>query len=258
MRRASWLLVILVLGALPTLADVKPPEVSYENKDYNGKFTFVRIRFDPQVWGMGPYAWGLDLKWNHDYPYAEENLMKILQELTLIDPSMGAGNILEADDPRLFDYPLAYICEVGFWNPDESEARALREYMLKGGFLIVDDFSDMRSQGRAFRNFERQLAKVLPEGRLIELNANHPIFQGFFRVDDLDFTHPSLPYLDTLFYGVFEDNDPEKRLMMIVNYNNDIGDYWEWSDQPDSWYPIDLTRRGFQLGVNYILYGLAH
>ena len=173
MRRTLWLVVILMLGALPALADVKPPEVPYENKEYNGKFTFVRIRFDPQVWGMGPYAWGLDLKWNHDYPYAEENLMEILQELTSIDPSMGAGNILEADDPELFDYPLAYICEVGFWNPDESEATALREYMLKGGFLIVDDFSDMRlGGGRAFRNFERQLAKVLPEGRLVELDVS--------------------------------------------------------------------------------------
>ena len=250
--------LLMLLGFLPAAADVKPPEVPYENQDYNGKFTFARIRFDPEVWGAGPFSWGLDLKWNHDYPWAEENLMKILDELTAMKPTMGVGNIIAVDDPALFDYPLAYICEVGFWQPTDHEVHSLRQYLLKGGFLIVDDFSDMRLNGRYFRNFERQMERVLPEARLIELTASHEVFQSFFRVDDLDFTHPSLPYLDTLFYGIFEDNDPSKRLMVIINYNNDIGDYWEWSDQADSWYPIDLTRRGFQLGVNYILYGLAH
>lgn len=250
-------LFVLCFLATVGMADLQPPEVPYENQEYNGDFTFVRIRFTPTLWGGGPFAWGLDLKWNHDYPFAEQNLMKILDELTLIKPNMDGSNILAADDPELFEYPLAYICEVGFWEPTESEAKGLREYLLKGGFLIVDDFSDDRMQGRQFRNFQRQFRKVLPEARLIPLDASDPIFQNFYRVENLDFTHPTLPYLDTVFYGIFEDNDPSRRMMVIVNYNNDVGDYWEWADQPDSWYPIDLTKRGFQLGVNYVLYGLT-
>lgn len=249
--------VVACLSATAALGDVRSPEVPYENVPYDGNFTFVRLRFEPTVWGPGPFYWGLDLKWNHDYPWAEENLMKILDELTLISPTMTGGNILDIDDPELFNYPLAYICEVGFWDPTDSEASSLRQYLLKGGFLIVDDFSDMRRPGVQLRNFKRGMKKVLPGSRLIKLDASHPLFSNFFRVTDLDFTHPTLPYLETVFYGIFEDDDPRKRLMVIVNYNNDIGDYWEWSDQPDSWYPIDLTRKGFQLGVNYVLYGMS-
>ena len=256
-RRALLSTLVSCLLAATAWADVRPPEVPYDNVPYDGNFTFVRLRFDPTVWGQGPFYWGLDLKWNHDYPWAEDNLMKILDELTLISPTMTGSNILDADDPELFAYPLAYICEVSYWDPTESEARSLRDYLLKGGFLIVDDFSDMRFRGVQLRNFERAMKKVLPSSRLIRLEVSHPVFSNFFRVENLDFTHPTLPYLETVFYGIFEDDDPRKRMMVIVNYNNDIGDYWEWSDQPDSWYPIDLTRKGFQLGVNYVLYGMS-
>ncbi len=257
LRRAFLIGLVACLIAATAWSDVAPPEVPFDNVAYNGDFTFVRLRFNPTVWGQGPFYWGLDLKWNHDYPWAEDNLMKILEELTLIRPTMSGSNILDADDPELFQYPLAYICEVGYWDPTESEARSLRDYLLKGGFLIVDDFSDMRVRGLQLRTFKRAMKKVLPESRLIELDVSHPVFSNFFRLESLDFTHPTLPYLETVFYGIFEDNDPEKRLMVIANYNNDIGDYWEWSDQPDNWYPIDLTRRGFQLGVNYVLYGMS-
>jgi hypothetical protein len=250
-------IVLCAVGAL-ALADVRSPEVPYENSDYNGHFTFARIRFEPSVWGPGPFYWGWDLKWNHDYPWAEENFMRIIEELTTIEPTLGGGNIVELDDPELFRYPLAYLCEPGFWEPTEVEVGNLRSYLLKGGFMIVDDFADPYLRGPQFRNFELQMKRVLPEARLVELDASHPVFQAFFKTESIDFTHPKLPYLETLFYGIFEDNDPSKRLLMVANYNNDIGDYWEWSDQADNWYPIDLTKKGFQLGVNYVLYGLSN
>ena len=250
------LATLVATGAL--VADVRSPDVPYENNPYDGSFTFARIKFEPTEWGPGPYFWGWDLKWNHDYPWAEQNFMKILDELTMIHPTMAGGNIYAADDPELHDYPLAYLCEVGFWNPTESEVKGLRDYLLKGGFLVIDDFADLYLRGPQFRNFERQMARVLPGYRLVPLEPSHPVFSTFFKVENLDFTHPKLPYLDTLFYGIFEHNDPNGRLMVIANYNNDIGDYWEWSDQPDNWYPLDLTQKGFQLGVNYVLYGHTH
>ena len=125
------------------------------------------------------------------------------------DPSHhDGGNIYAADDPELHDYPLAYLCEPGFWNPTESEVAGLRDYLLKGGFLVIDDFADLYLRGPQFKNFERQMRRVLPGHKLIQLDPSHPVFQTFFKVEDLDFTHPKLPYLDTLFYGVFENNDP--------------------------------------------------
>ncbi|MEE2776499.1 MAG: DUF4159 domain-containing protein [Acidobacteriota bacterium] len=255
--RSVVLFVMLSLGAGGVGADVRPPEVPYDNHEYNGQFTFVRLRFDPVVWGPGPFLWGLDLKWNHDYPWAEENLARILEELTTLTPTPG-GNIIDVDDPALFDYPLAYLCEPGFWEPTDEETVTLRSYLLKGGFLIVDDFMDPYLKGPQWRNFEYQIRRVLPGAKLFELEVTHPVFGTFFHLEDLDFTHPKLPYLQTQFFGIFEDNDPEGRLMMVANYNNDIGDYWEWSDQPNNWYPIDLTKKGFQLGVNYILYSFVH
>ena len=151
----------LVLGAAAVLAagdGYDPPAVEYKNMPYNGRFTFVRVRFQPSDWGPGRYMWGLDLKWNHDYPRAEAHFMKMLQELTTLDPNQDGGNILALDDPELFKYPVAYMCEPGFWTLSDKEAAGLRAYLSKGGFLIVDDFV-----GGHWSNFAEQMRKVLPE-----------------------------------------------------------------------------------------------
>ncbi len=102
MRRESRILAITVwVGTtLGYAADVPaPPEVPYENAPYNGKFTFARVKFNPSEWGPGRYKWGLDLKWNHDYPRADEHFLKILRETTTIDPMIDDGATEDAGDP---------------------------------------------------------------------------------------------------------------------------------------------------------------
>ena len=249
-----WPAVVgFVMAALPLSASfVDVPDVPYSNLPYNGRFTFVRLRFTPSYWGPGPYAWGWDLKWNHDYPRGETHFTKIVDELTNVDTNRHGGNILAMDDPELFKYPWAYLCEVGFWTLTESEAAGLRAYLLKGGFLVVDDFIDSWQ----WENFETQMHRVLPEARFVELDVSHPIFDSFFHIESLDFQHPNLPEVKPIYYGIFEDNDPGKRLMVIVNYNHDIGDYWEWSDT--DWVPIELSNEAYKLGVNYVIYGMTH
>lgn len=251
MRRTAAVAAVAVLGLLPAAADVPPPpEVPYENASYDGRVTFNRLRFDPSVWGPGNYIWGLDLKWNHDYPRAERHLMKILAETTTIDVQEEGSVVLALDDPELFRYPVAYLCEPGFWTMSESEVAGFRAYLLKGGFVIADDF-----QGAHWFNFVEQLARVLPEGRLVQLEGDHPIFDSFFRVDPYDFEHPYQGVASPSYFGVFEDNDPSRRLMLIANYNHDIGEYWEWSDT--DYVPIDLSNEAYKLGVNYIVYGMT-
>jgi hypothetical protein len=223
------------------------PEPSIENVPYDGRFTFARIRFEPLGGGEGFF--GRDLKWDHDFPRGERNLMKILSEISTLRPYMDGGNILTLDDPELFKFPIAYLCEPGFWTLTDKEAEGLRNYLLKGGFLIIDDFVDDQ-----WYNFEAQMRKVLPQSRLVELDAAHPIFDSFFRIESLDFAHPYWGQR-ARFYGIFEDNDPKKRLMVIVNYNTDIGDYWEWSDA--GFLPISLSNEAYKLGVNYIMYGMT-
>ena len=211
---------------------------------YDGRFTFARISFT-----LTPEA-GYDVKWAHDYPRAERHFMQLLRELTTMRPYMDGGTVLSLDDPELFKFPIAYFSEPGFWEMSDEEVAALRAYVQKGGFLIFDDFA-----GGHWYNFERQMRRVLPDVRMVRLDASHPIFDSFFRIPNLDYHHP---YYDVAseFYGIYEDNDPGKRLVAIINYNNDIGDYWEFSDE--GLFPVDMSNTAYKLGVNYIVYAMTH
>jgi hypothetical protein len=231
------------------------PEVEYENVPYDGRFTFARIRFNPTTWGGGRHAWGLDLKWNHDYPRGDRRLSEILGAVTGVDAQLDGSNIVGIGDPELFGYPWAYLCEVGFLELSDDEAANLREYLLKGGFVVVDDF-----WGYHWYNFEAEMAKVMPELRFQKIEESHPVFNAFFEIDDLTFgggqyygyQGGGMPQ----YYGLFEDNDPTKRLMMVANFDNDIGEYWEFANS--RYILIDLSNDAFKLGVNYVIYSMLH
>ena len=217
------------------------------NPPYDGRFTYARIRFTQSCCVMGDRYF--DVKWGHDYPKADQHFPKILQELTTMRIRTEASVITTLDDPELFKFPFAYLCEVGYWLPSEKEVAGLRNYLLKGGFVIVDDF-----EGSHWFNFETQMRKVLPEHRLIPVPPKHPIFDSFYRIESLDFRDANFGTL-AQFFGVFEDNDPSKRLMMIINYNYDVSEFWEFSDE--GLFPIDLTNEAYKLGVNYIIYAFS-
>lgn len=233
-----------------------PPEVDYENLAYNGKFTFARIRFEPSQWYLTRQQyWGLDLKWNHDYPRADVHLPEILRSVSGVDANIDGSTIVRLTDPELFQYPWAYLCEVGFLTLTEEEVEAFRAYLLKGGFVVVDDFEDVH-----WFSFQDQMQRVIPGAEWVEIDERHPIFHSFFDIDDIRFGgnagYGSLGYGWPRYFGLFEDNDPSKRLMMIANYDNDIGEYWEWSDNP--YVPIDLSNDAYKLGVNYVIYSMLH
>jgi len=217
------------------------------NPAYDGRFTYARIRFTQSCCVMDGRYW--DVKWGHDYPRSDSHFPKILREITTMRVRSDASVIVTLDDPQLFKFPFAYLCEPGYWLPSDQEAAGLRDYLLKGGFLIVDDFV-----GAHWYNFETQMRKVLPEARLIPLTAAHPIFDTFYRIESLDFIHPYFG-VEAQFYGIFEDNDPRKRLMVIVNYNFDVSEYWEFSDT--GLFPIDLSNEAYKLGVNYVIYAFS-
>lgn len=210
------------------------------NAAYDGRFTFVRLRYS-----------GGRAGWAYDYPDMERNFMTIMNDLSTIRPHVTKSNVLDMDDPELFRYPTAYLSEPGYWYPSATEAEGLRKWLLKGGFLIVDDFL-LNQWGQ----FDRAFRAVLPDARFVPLTKDHPIFQSFFTIESLEgMNHPGTPYAKAEFLGVFEDNDPSKRLMVIVNYNNDIGDYMEHSGQ--GWYPVNLSNDAYKFATNYIVYGLT-
>lgn len=211
------------------------------NVPYDGRFTFARIR----------YTVHRRSGWEFDYPAMERNLMAVLGEMSTIRLHATGSNIHAFDDPELLKYPVAYLSEPGYWIPSESEVLGLRTWLAKGGFLIVDDF--MLNE---WRNFEEQIRRALPGARIERLTAAHPIFDSFFRVPSLDMDYPGRPGLKAEFFGIHEDNDPTRRLMVVINYNTDIGDYMEWSGE--GWWPVNFTNDAYKLAVNYIIYGLTH
>ena len=217
---------------------------------YDGQFTFVRLRWKSDFGGFG--RGGFRSAWNHDYPRAEENLSLIIRELTSLDIRTDSSLILTLDDPELFKHPIAFMWEPGFWNLTDLEAATFRAYLQKGGFAVFEDF-DGAAQ---WNNFEAQMQRVLPEARFVKLDNAHAIFDSFFTIKDIHaIVHP-MSRIRPSYYGIFEDNDPSKRLMVVANYDNDVPEYWEWSGQ--GLFPFDSTNEAYKLGVNYLIYGLTH
>ena len=124
------------------------------------------------------------------------------------------------------------------------------DYLRKGGFILFDDFRDDH-----WYNLEAQMKRALPEGRWLPLDAKHQVFHSFFEIDALDLLTSYGPHKPE-YFGMFEGNDPQKRLLAVANFNNDLGEYWEFSDQGID--PVDLSNEAYKFGVNYFIYGLIH
>ena len=215
----------------------------YDNVPYDGRFTFVRIQYE---------RYG---GWAADYPTMERNLTTILHEITSLRPHLMGSNIHTFDDPQLLKYPIAYLSEPGYWYPNEAEVLGLRDYLLKGGFLIVDDFHFPNEWGV----FEAAMLRVLPNARIEPLALSHPVFDSFFRIESLEVPYPGRLGEQGLigeFFGIHEDNDRRRRLTVVINYNIDIGDYVEWSGE--NLYNPQATNEAYKFMVNYVMYGLTH
>ena len=217
---------------------------------YDGTFTFVRVRFNAGRRSFGGFGRGRNPGWAHDYPYADENFIKILDEVTLLGPNTEGTNVIDAGDPELHSYPIAYVSEPGGWAPTQEELDNIAAYLGKGGFLILDDFRS----NREWANVEAIFNVVLPGHSFRILELEEPIFNSFFQIETLDLPPPTFQQYTPIFLGLHEDNDPEGRLMVIANFNNDIGDYWEYSDM--GYYPIDLSNEAYKFGVNYVIYAM--
>jgi hypothetical protein len=247
-RRLAVGLAVLVTLAVPLVAAAQRFGFSsrfgqLENVPYDGRFTVVRIRY---------VRYG---GWAADYPTMERNLTTILQEITEVRPHLKASNIHTFDDPQLLKYPIAYLSEPGYWFPSDSEVLGLRDYLQKGGFLIVDDFHFQQE----WNVFEAAMRRVLPTARIDRLDRSHPIFNSFFQIDSLRVPYPGRLGEQGLmgeFLGIHEDNDTRRRLSVVINYNIDLGDYVEWSGE--NLYNPQSTNEAYKFMINYVIYGLTH
>ena len=209
---------------------------------YDGRFTLARLYYSMYT------------GWSFDWPDMESHLNSIINDLTTIRPQHDLNNVFRMDDPELMKFPIAYLSEPGYWFPTEAEAAGLRTYLHKGGFLIVDDFHFPEE----WSVFEAAMKQVLPEGKIIRLSINHPVFNSFFPIKSLDVPYPGrLGQMGLMgeFFGIF-DTDLSQRLMVVINYNMDIGDYMEHS--PSGLYAVAPTNEAYKFGINYLIYGFTH
>jgi hypothetical protein len=236
------ILLLVMLTTSVAIAFAQRRIAAEENAPYDGRFTFVRLRYR-LVTRPG---------WEYDYPAMERNFMTIVNDLSSLKPHTRESNIFDMDDPQLMHYPIAYLSEPGYWYPTEREAAGLRAWLDKGGFLIVDDF--LLGQ---WVQFERAMKQVMPGAHIVPLTIEHPVFNSFFRISTLNgMHHPESRSAGALYYGIHENNDPTRRLQVVINYNNDIGDYMEWSGQ--GWYAVNLSNDAYKFATNYVVYGLTH
>jgi len=242
-------------SGLPPVYDVPQGQA-----DLSGRVTFARIRFDMGAYISSnfigaPLGDGGPL-WSHDYPIAGRHLMRIMSELSKTDVTLDQNEpVFRLGDPELFKYPLAYICEVGYMELSDEEIKGMREYCLRGGFLLVDDF---RGPNELYR-LQEYVKRAFPERELKRLDVSHPIFNCFFSIKTLDL--PAMygggrfggGNLKPEFWGL---EDETGRLQMVVNYNYDVSDFWQWSD--NAFMPIEETNEAYKFGVNYFMYALTH
>ncbi|MFO7302443.1 MAG: DUF4159 domain-containing protein [Acidobacteriota bacterium] len=213
------------------------------NAEYDGRFILARVRY---------LSGG---SWRADYPDMERNLTEMLQELTSIRANVTETNVYTLDDPDLLKYPVIYLTEPGYWYPTPEEAQGLRNFIDKGGFIIFDDFHFPNE----WAVFEYGLRQAWPEAKIVPLERDHPIFNSFFRIDTLRVPYPGWLGEQGLygeFYGIYQDNDPSKRLAAVINYNMDLGDYVEWA-QSGRAYAFEPTNEAYKFMINYVIYGLS-
>jgi hypothetical protein len=194
--------------------------------------------------------------WQQDWPRAETHLLESVRRLTRINA--GDPVAVRLTDDRLFDYPWLYATQVGYWDLSNEEIARLREYLLRGGFLMADDF--WGENERAV--FEGSIARVFPDRPVVEIQGDDAVLHVLYTIDK--FTQiPGLRHVRGFgnlqqlppphWRGIYDDHG---RLMIAMNYNQDVGDSWEEADTPD--YPEPMTALGYRFGINYIVYAMTH
>jgi hypothetical protein len=209
--------------------------------------------------------------WTMDYPRSDRHLLEGIRRLTRIDARSVEQSVELDNTDDIFNWPLLYAVEVGHWDLPDDQAAKLREYLNRGGFLMVDDFHGSNAldhdQGiNEWENFTRGMAKVFPDRRIIDLPDDDPIFHTVYNVSDRiqipgytawtedHQTYEKGPTGMTPHWRAIRDE--KGRVVVAICHNMDLGDAWEHADNPE--YPLKFTALAYNIAVNYFIYDLSH
>ena len=260
MEKQTLITLLLFLISAPLNAQVFPQFGGSESSVFDlveeelGEFNFVRVQYDT-YWGGG-FGYGT---WSIDFPDADMNFLRGVSRLTNIKVERDPI-VLRSDDEQIFDYPFLYMLEVGqnggiVLSPKETEN--LREYLLRGGFLLIDDFWGQRQ----WDNFYAAFSQVFTDREITELRPDHEIFHVYYDIDGPQMI-PALYRSDEFGeqgidrasnHAILDDSG---RVMVLINWNADMGDGWEHTYHQA--YPTRYANNAYRLGINYLMYSMTH
>ena len=271
MKTIASLLIVMIAPAcvMALLGAADTPEanpqlyftrLAYTENGSRGYGSSAR-NFRCPEFGGGNFFPPQSVGWGMDYPGADCKFMGGIHRLTGLSVSPDP-NVVKIMDENLFEFPYAYVVEPGGMALTDEEAKRLREYLLRGGFIHADDFWGLWE----LRNFEVQMLKVFPDREMRVLSLSHSIFRTFFDIDTVMQipgegagctpgapTYESSDDTEPRIYGIADD---EGRLMVVATYNSDLGDAWEYMDE--YCYPEKYSGQAYRLGMNFMIYATTH
>ena len=201
--------------------------------------------------------------WMVDWPDADQHFSMGVQRLTRIHT--GDPRHLRLTDPNLFDYPWIYATQTGWWGLSDAETKCLREFLLRGGYLVVDDFWGPEQ----WETFRLTMDRVFPGRPIVDLSQSDGVLHVLYDIEEKDLTWiPGTRHLRRgpggitvqqpegtapAWRAIFDDRN---RMVVAVNFNTDVGDAWEYADSPD--YPEAMTTLAYRYGLNYLMYSMTH
>ena len=246
-------MVLLVLAvhnnshAQSVVTRVEPP---------SAEFHFARLVYTNAV-GSRRSLRGGDDAWSTDYADAEHHLMQGINRLSRIDGKVveyngDGGRLITLNDDSIFDYPWLYAVEVGQWYLSDAEAILLREYLDRGGFLLVDDFWGAQE----WAIFMESMVRVFPDRPIVKVPNEHELMHVHYDLHQriqIPGRNGHRPGTTPHWRAIFDD---EGRVVVAINFNMDMGDAWEHADDP--WYPQPMTALAYRFALNYVIYSMTH
>ena len=274
-RKALWR-VGCGLAFVAALSAFQRPFRQYHGVEYfefdlpadyqtKGEWAFARLMFPPGPLDgyyprfQGDWHQGMSL-WTQDYPRADRHFSLALRRLSRVNVRSVEQPIQLEDGDDVFNWPWLYAVQVGEWGLTEDEGRTLRDYLLRGGFFMADDFHGAAE----YQEFAKRIAYAFPERQIVDIPDNDAIFHTVYDVDDrfqvpgqahlrLGYKNNGPDSVGAHWRGIYDDKG---RIMVAISYNSDIGDAWEYADDP--YYPEKFSGLAIRLGVNYVMYAMTH
>ena len=187
--------------------------------------------------------------WSHNFPSSDQHFAQVISEATNINVKNVSYRIVELGSPEVFDYPFAVVSEPGEIALTDDEVANLREFIDRGGFVVMDDFDGARD----LATLQRDLHRAFPDRDLVRLTIDHEIFHTFFDIDALNITSPYLVDGEPIFYALMNKLG---NVGVIACYNNDLENFWDYIDRGE--YPLKPSIEAFRLGIDFVIYAMTH